>query len=231
MIELEGVYFDSTIGRYRFSDGRRISTAELRLVVNGERLKLEGRLLTITERYLSGELTTEEWQRLIMAEIKESNIIILILAAGGHIALNANRQNRQYFEQLRDDLTGIAAALAAFTLAMLAGQKTPGQIRGWLKLQSKKVFRTFHRTERLTQKSILSHNEALRMLDPFVIHCPECPAYDTGGQWLAIDDVVPATVACTCGPNCRCTVITRFNPARAIGIIGEASLVDAVISP
>lgn len=226
MVEAE--QFNPSTGRYERADGRPLTMSDLRLVLHGERLKLQGRLLAITERFINGEIITEEWQRLILAELKESNLIAVIIGAGGHIALNANRQNKLYFEQLRDDLIDIAAGMAVFTLAILAGEKTAGQIRGWAKYQARTVFRNFNKADLLTKKVVPRHNEAMRLLDITAKHCSECPAYDTGGQWVDINDVVPPTVACSCRMNCKCTVITRFNPLREIGIIGQASLADMI---
>ena len=144
------------------------------------------------------EITTAEWQQLILAELKESNIVALIIGAGGHLALNANRRNRLYFEQLRSDLQDIAAAIIAFTAAILAGEKTAGQIRGWIKRQSRTMFRNYHKASRLTKVSVARHNEAMRFLG-LADHCPDCPALTTEGEWRPIEDVVLPTMQCRCG--------------------------------
>ena len=147
-----------------------------------KQVKLEGKLLRITAQYLSSGITTEEWQRLILAELKESNVRVVVLAAGGREAININRFNREYFTTLREDLTNIATGLSVFTAAVLAGQKTAGQIRQWAKYQSRTVFRNYSKAELLTRMSLQRANEAARSLDPAVHkHCPECPAY--GHQW------------------------------------------------
>ena len=54
MVELEGVYFDPATGGFREQNGTPINTLDMRLIVRGEQVRLEGRLLAITERYLAG---------------------------------------------------------------------------------------------------------------------------------------------------------------------------------
>ena len=219
--------YDGITGRFILSDGTQLSSADLKLALRGESIWLERKLLQVTDRYISGRITTEEWQKEVLRLLKKSNILAMILAAGGVAVLVHASINRQYFELLRDRLRELAIALSFLTVAILAEELTPGQVRGWMKYRASSVFGTYSTAEMLTRMAKQGANEARRSTDPTAAHCPDCPELETNG-WVPIEQVTPIGVACRCNGKCRCRITYRFNPGRALGLIGKARLSDRV---
>lgn len=221
------VTYDPATGRYRSQYGGFLSAVDLKMVINEERSHLESRLIKITQKYLDKATDENEWQRQVMQAIKEANLRSMTIAAGGKAAISQIPHNRFYFQQVRADLKNIAKGFSKMAELHKNGDRTDGQLIGWMKYKSSSVFRAFSRAEQLTRLSVQGANQAIRSLDPVSRHCPDCPSYVTDG-WVAIEEIVNLGVACRCGGRCRCKVRFRFNP-KAVLLGNTTTFADKVM--
>lgn len=221
------VTYNPRTGRYHSQFGGFLSAVDLKLVINEERSQLESDLIKITERYLNGGTAEAEWQRQVIQAIKEGNLRSMMIAAGGKAALNQIAHNKYYFQQVRADLTLMRERLIAFSALHKNGDRTDGQLIGWMKYRSASVFRAFSRAEQLTRLGTQGANEAWRTVEASANHCPECPGHQTNG-FVPVEEVLAIGVNCSCGGRCRCKIRYHFNPASALQALGGMTLEEKV---
>lgn len=227
MIRPGKITYNPKTGRYHSEFGGFLSAADLKAVISEERSRLEATLLKLTQGYLDGTKPTQEWQRQAIQAIKESNLRAMTIAAGGKAALNQIPHNNFYFQQVRASLRETMAGLIQMTEMHQNGERTDGQIIGWMKYKSSSVFKAFSQSEQLTRLGTQGANEAWRSVDPSAKHCPSCPKYSTGG-FVPAETVTAIGVACECGGRCRCKIRYRFNPQLALSQIGADSILDKI---
>jgi hypothetical protein len=228
MIRPGKITYNPRTGRYHSEFGGFLSAADLKGVIREERSRLESQLLKLTQGYLDGDKPTKEWQRQVIQAIKEANLRSMTIAAGGKAALNKIPHNNFYFQQVRSDLKEIADRLSSITELHQNGERTDGQLLGWMKYRSSSVFKAFSRSEQLARLGTQGANEAWRSVDPSVKHCPDCLAFATKG-FIPIEDVIAIGVRCVCGGRCRCNIRYRFNPKIAIAQIGQGNFIEKVL--
>jgi hypothetical protein len=206
------ITYNPRTGRYHSQYGGFLSAVDLKLVIAEERSQLEYQLIKITTQYLDGGTAEAEWQRQVVQAIKEANLRSMTIAGGGKAALNQIPHNKYYFQQVRTDLVQMKERLIIFSELHKNGDRTDGQLIGWMKYRSASVFKSFSRAEQLTRMGTQGANEAWRTVEASANHCPECPSHQTDG-FVSIEEVIAIGVACTCGGRCRCKIRYRFNPA------------------
>ena len=220
------VEYDPVTGRYLI-DGRPVTAREIEAVLEQESRENERKLLALLLLLVESRITLQEFQERVIGIVEPSTIRAMVLGAGGDQAFRRNSQNREYLRQLRKQNEGLATGLASIGFAMRAGQRTAGQVSNYLKRAARHPFQAHNESQTLTRLGGLP-NEARRRLDPTADHCPSCPGYETDG-FVPIEDIVPIGFACECGGRCRCNIVYRFNPLRALNNLGSgATLEDQV---
>lgn len=194
----DGYGFDRATGRY-YQGRSPLSHADIRELIRAETGALRGRLERIAERY-SQDGNLARFSRDFWQELNLSLLLALQLGAGTrslitreHLAayLQAIEREWGYFQRFQD--------------AIALGNLSEAQLIYRSGLYAGAVNRLYFEAERITQAAIGSYG--IRYLDPASNHCPECPAYDTNGEYVPASQVIPVGARCTCGGRCRCTVL------------------------
>lgn len=181
-----------------------------------EQATLERKLLAATIALLAGAIALALWQTTIARELKYSHIRMTELAAGGYEAIKMSPDASRYWRLVGRNLRDEYVKLAAFAIAIAAGDKSDKQIQAWIRWKSKSIFVAFSRASILYSAIAIGFNEARRDLDPSADHCEACPLYSTNGQYVPIEQVVPIGHACPCGGHCHCKIRFRFNRDRLL---------------
>lgn len=200
---LSDVTFDPRTGRYRSPYGGFLSQADMKLIIRGERQRLERNLLFKAEQLLKGK-DLGDWERSVAHELKLFVIQATILGAGGkdnttakHYGLAGAELRRQY------------RFLDKFANAIYRRELSEAQIKQRTKQYANTIIIAYNQAEKASKK--VEEWEGMRVTSPTAKHCRQCPNYRTFG-WVGIDEIVPVGVACDCGGNCECFVAYRRKP-------------------
>lgn len=228
-IAVEQVRYNARAGRYVGPGGGFLSAADVHLIVTQEQNRLNAKLQRELNKLFDGKASIKDVQLKSAQLLKESQLRIITLGAGGEESLRGNPEVFRYFGQSGAHLKREYAVLRRNGQKIAGGELTEAQIRDRFRRQSIRLHEAFNRSQQLTKISQQGHNEARRILDPVSNHCPSCPAYQKL-EWGPIGEVVPVGTACLCGGYCNCRVFTRFNPEAAIQELMGGSLTDQVQS-
>ncbi len=199
--------FDGRVGNYRDLDTGRITSRNTLLrIVDRDISSTERKIQTATKNLIAENLSLGNFQREMIALLKGSHIRSATLGAGGKDGLN-NRILGATGRRLRQEYD----ALKNFVNQIERGELSEKQIIARAKSYARSAQIAFSTSELITR----SANGALtakRELDPDADHCDQCPQYDTNGEFVPIDQIVPLGVACECRARCRCRITYRFAP-------------------
>ena len=199
--------FDGRLGNYRNTDtGQVTGRDDLLAIVSRDILATRRKMGELATQLNEEIITLTDFQRGMIAELKGSHIRAATLAAGGRDGLN-NRILGGTGRRLRQEYD----ALKQFVLKIERGEQSDRQILARAKSYARSALVSFSNAELIT-KADNGAVTARRNLDPEAEHCPECPLYDTGGEFIPIEDVVPIGVRCTCRAGCKCRITYRFAP-------------------
>lgn len=226
-IAVEQVRYNAKAGRYIGPGGGFLSNADIQIIVTQEQNRLNAKLQRELNKLFDNKTSIKDVQLKSAELLKESQLRIITLGAGGDESLRGNPELFRYFGQSGAHLKREYAVLRANGKKIADGELTQAQIRDRFRRQSIRLNEAFFRAQMLTRISQQGHNEGRRILDSSVLHCPDCPGYQAL-EWVPVGDIVPKGTACVCGGYCHCTVFTRFSPERAIQELQGGTLIDQV---
>ena len=198
LAERTGYTWDASAGRYRDNRTGRF-VPESQIVAAGDRYDSEFvalLLLALTERFLGGSLTLEQWQLRMGRELKDANIIVTQAASGGR-------------RHTSDAAYGIASGMLLLQLQKLdgfaesikAGTKTAPQIRAWVRQTAHAVRTTYFRGVTFA-KQLAGYTLEQRFLRPGE-SCDDCIGYAAQGL-VPIGTLPEPGQQSVCRQNCNC---------------------------
>lgn len=154
-------------------------------------------------------------------------LLAMLLAIGGRQKLKSHPTPTELILDTRNLISGQLRAARAFADNVANGQLTPGRIRAQARRRALGVRSGFSSAAIIDRMASNFHNEGLRRLTS-QHPCPDCPQYDTNGEFIPLNQVVPIATFCVCQSRCKCRIITRFNPRRALGDLLSGNLIGRV---
>lgn len=178
-----------------------------------------------TEQFLNGGPLIN-LEKSIGETVSASLLLAMLLAMGGFRKASQSPSVREQVLGTRGLIQGQLRATQRTGNRIAAGELTPNQIRNQARRRSLGVRSGFSSSAIIDRMTGAFHNEGKRFLTSS--HpCPDCPQYERK-EWTSLDDIVPVATYCVCQSNCKCRVITRFNPRRALGDLLGGNLVNQV---
>lgn len=177
------------------------------------------------EEFLNGG-TLEELERIIAETVSAAMLLAMLLALGGLTRFRSHPRSADFILDTRRLISGQLRAVRALGNNAENGLLTPKQIRLQAQRRAQAIRSGFSAAAIEDRMTSRFHNEAMRSLTSD--HpCPDCPRHATGG-FVPIEEVVPIATYCVCGGRCKCQIITRFNPAKALSDLIGGNLFDAI---
>jgi len=205
-----------------------MSQAEIELWLEEQRQDAEAQLSTAIADFIDGESTAAETEAKISEVITVGILLVLLFTMGGLAALRANQNPRALILQAKSTIDRANRSIRGNFAAIISGQMTPGQILAIARRRTLTFKSQFEQATILNNIISKGHNEGIRNINS--IHpCPSCPGYERL-DWVPINEIVPVATLCECMDRCKCSVVTRFNPQRALEELTGGSLVNRVES-
>jgi hypothetical protein len=208
-----GLVYDAvTKGFYR--DGVAVEESEILSAIDSHRRNSTTDIRSWTRQLINGTITTEQWAQFVGERIADDHLLMVEVGAGdrslitpAHLARLEQRLNSGMDDAGSAKGTAEIVALSGLLAALIAGAISLDMALARAERYAINVKASYHESRHVTM--VQSGRLAMRRLDPSSRHCPQCPAYDTGNEFIPAEDVVPVGEACACRGNCRCTVIYR----------------------
>jgi hypothetical protein len=207
-------------GQYQDTDsGRFINQDRLEELLAEETGRLRARLRGHARVYQRGNIDIPEFQLRMAESIKRAHLRIAELAVGGRSQMTPavfgriGRTLRDEYGHLANFGTALEEGMSDRMLLHRAGS------------YARAIEITFSRTW-LYSSQIAGFDLFMRSLDAGADHCPSCPRYDTGGQWVGADEIVPKGVRCECQNNCRCRVVRRRSFSQVVRDLNNGATVQ-----
>lgn len=191
-------------------------------VVEDQRLKLEREIRGIAEELIDGG-SIEAWERATSEAVSDALLLALLLGFGGVEEIRQSPDPRTTIGMVVDLIQGQLRAIRRNGDRISQGISL-GQLRDIPRRRSLS-FRSGYETSRIA-RSMMSqfHNEGIRLLNS-PHPCPDCPLYQKV-DWVPLGEIVPVATFCVCQSNCKCSIRTRFNPARVIQDLQGGTLLN-----
>lgn len=204
------VEYVPSAGQYRDAETKRfVPRSRILLELDREKQATQARLSGLTRRLSNGSLSVSEWQIEMGQTLKNSHLRLASLSAGGRSQLTP-----RHLGVVGGRLRGESNRIANFSREMKAGNVSVAQAIARSKLYAQSALQTFHAGEKISRE-LEGKTLGMRSLDPGADHCRQCPGYVTGG-FVPIDQIVPIGTDCDCRGNCRCNIVYRNGPQRAL---------------
>lgn len=195
-------FFNSATNRY-------VSRSELLAVSDAIATENQATLARHAQDLVDARITVSEWQSLTRESITRSALLAGYVAAGG---VDHVRTNESIRKSLRDAMTkGLViqdSKLQGFAEQASQGLLSQGRFRARTAHYGLSSRTFYYGVEHAVLKE-MGFTEARRDLDPLARSCISCQEYDTGDEWLPIDQVVPPATECECFSRCRCFIFYR----------------------
>ena len=190
------------------------------------RAELEREMTPPTESLLSGESAIAQWEQAIAEAVVAAVLLGLLVAIGGVEGLRTQRDPRGILQFTKASLVGDLRAIRHNARRIGRGELTPGQILAGIKRRSRAFRGSYERTKHTLLIASGAANEGKRLLtSPHP--CPNCPDYERL-EWTPLTEIVPIATLCVCQSHCKCRIITRFNPQRALEEITGGTFSDRI---
>ncbi len=193
-----------------FKDGQTAGEAAL-LAVTLEYVNSQGvGLITIGERYMSGDISLIEFQAQAGAVLAGIHTGAALIGAGGPDGMNpadwraVEKLVSEQLNQGMDPETGKRYGLLFLAGSMAIGEVSPAKLRQRLGM--------YARSGRITADAMQARKRrdagqiyAVRHLGATDHHCAECVLYSKYPPQL-IENIIFPTRRCRCGTNCKCNL-------------------------
>jgi hypothetical protein len=191
-----------------------------------QRAQMERNLEPIVSALLLGRTSISGYERNFTSETVNFALMALLLAVGGINGLRRKASPRSFILQTRDTIRRSIDAIRGSADIMAGGRETLGRIKAGIRRRSQVIRESYERNRHLDLIVSRSHNEGKRFLtSPHP--CPDCPRYERK-EWTPLAEIVPIATACVCKGNCKCRIVTRYNPQLAIQQLMGGSLTNQV---
>lgn len=205
-----------------------MSEAKIEAWLEEQRQTAEQELAAAIADFIDGKTTAAETEAKISEAITTGILLALLFTIGGLAALRASQNPRALILQAKDTIDRANRSIQGNFAAILSGQMTPGQIVAISRRRTLTFRSQFEQSTILNNIISKGHNEGIRRINS-VHPCPSCPGYERL-DWVPISDIVPVATLCECMDRCKCSVVTRFNPERALAELTGGSLINRVES-
>jgi hypothetical protein len=168
----------------------------------------------------------DDFERGLSEVVVGAAIIALLLAVGGMEGLRRKQSPKSFVLITRDAIKRQIDAIRGTADAIADGRETIGRIRQGIQRRSQVIRESYERNRHLDLIASRFHNEGKRFLtSPHP--CPDCPRYERR-EWTPLTQIVPIATACVCRGNCKCRIVTRFNPNLALQELTGGNLLNRV---
>ena len=179
----------------------------------------------VAEELIDGG-TLESFERKTAEAVTSGLLLALVLALGGTRGMRQKPALQEFILGTRSLISGQLRATQRTADRIADGQLTPQQIRKSANRRALGVRSGFSSASIMNRMVEGFHNEGKRFLtSPHP--CPDCPVHQRP-DWTPLSDIVPVATFCVCQSNCKCRVVTRFNPRRALGDLLSGNLLDSL---
>lgn len=210
---LPDIYFDVRSRRWRYRDSRQFAPmAAVRARATKYRGEQVGAMKRLASRYSDGKLTLDEFQREAAQTLKSIHLAEMIRAldkqgqaTGDKFLIVGRNLKEQYYSGI-DRISDRRFGLKYLAQDIADGKVSPAMLQHRIGLFAQSGKKTYWETKTNINRGS-GKTEARRILAP-AEHCRECINYSRRG-WMAIADIIPPTVACSCRTNCKCTLEFR----------------------
>lgn len=202
------------------------SQGDIDAYIQRAQLDTKSRMVSPTEALLEGDASLAEWESAIAEGVINAVILGLLLASGGVDGLRNTQDPRAVLQFTKTALVGELRGVRFSADRIAAGDLSPAQILASLQRRSGGVSRAYHSAALVLLLMSGEANEGIRRLGS-QHPCPNCPDYERL-DWTPLEQIVPIGNLCLCQLHCKCTLITRFNPVRALQNLTGGSLTDRV---
>lgn len=200
--------------------------ADIEAYIQQSQSAIRRRMVPPTEALLEGDASLAEWEQAISEFVVYAVILGLLLASGGVNGLRNTQDPRAVLQFTKTALTGDLRGLKFSANKIAEGELSHAQILASLQRRSGGVMRNYNSAVLALTLMSGEANEGIRRLGS-QHPCPNCPDYETPG-WTRLEEIVPIGNLCLCQLHCKCTLITRYNPARALQDLMGGSLASRV---
>lgn len=197
--------YEKSTGQFRnLKTGRFAPLSDVETAIDTEVFTLQNKLGQHGADYADKRIDLSTFQARMATDIKDSHIRMGAMGAGGH-----KRLNRRTYGLIGGRLSNeYTQYLYKFGQDLNNKDYSREYIIRRSKLYARSPRQSFHAVRHVTRIQD-GAKEAKRVLDPNANHCPECPGYQTFGQWVDASFVFPPGRNCSCRGNCKCTVVYR----------------------
>ena len=200
--------FDASSGRYRnAATGRLVPQAAIRQSLDRVLAAQAVEARNLTSMLGDGLVSLGDWERLMVANIKQTHLIAASIPSGGWAGMTQSdfgwvgqRIRTQY-----DYLRGFASDIATGKQALTAS----AQARAELYAEAGRQTHRAAETRKAGQRGADQERNVLGVAD----HCAGCLRENAQG-WVPIGDLVPPGGR-TCRVRCHCHLIYRRKPIAA----------------
>ena len=199
---------------------------ELTALMAAERQSLESGLEPIIEAVIEGA-PIETFEQQAAESVSSALLLAMLLSFAGLNRLRQQAEARAIIGITGDLIKGQLRAIRGNADSLASGGVTLGRARDIPRRRSLGVRSAFE-TARLTwNMTARRHNVGKRWVNS-PHPCPDCPGYDTNGEYILIEQIVPVATFCVCQSSCKCRVATKFDPQFAIQQLQGGSLTEQV---
>lgn len=188
--------------------------------------QIRTRMVPPTEAMLDGNASVAEWEQAISDSVVNAVILGLLLASGGVDGIRNTQDPRAVLQFTKTALVADLRGVRFSADRIAAGEMTPDQILASLTRRSGSLFRNYNSAVLVLTLAYGQANEGIRRLGS-QHPCPNCPDYERP-NWTPLEEIIPPGNLCLCQLHCKCTLITRYNPVRALQNLAGGSLTSRV---
>lgn len=192
-------------------------------VLEAESFQLSSKFQGYASRLVSGKIDLANFERLLLADLKEATIRAYVVGADGKPTARHYGSSGLHLRQKYADIHNFVEKIGR-------GELSEAQIRDRLNRQARTVQTAAARSERIT-RVLAGFDLAKRTLDPQSSHCQSCLRYATS-KFVPVTEIVPRGVNCECGSNCRCIVFYKKseNPLNPLSLAEAVNIKDRELS-
>lgn len=197
-------------GRYSIPDIEAMSPEQIADYLESLQLQMDRELEALNDDLFNGG-SLKDWEESVAELVVAGALLGLLFLFGGVSGLRNQAIARDAIRQVQATINGQARAIQRNAQKIADGQLSEAQIRAGNYRRASTIREAYERN-RIISAINRGHNEGIRLLgSPHP--CPDCPLHERR-DWVPIEDIVPIANQCVCQSRCKCSVRTRFNPAR-----------------
>ena len=206
-----GFTWDRSNACYRDALGHKIQESRIRRISQAWVAMVEERIQDITQRFIDGKITLDDWHKRMAQELLDAAIIQALLGRGGleqftssNLELETAELSAFDYAQFTNRAHEQFGWLKRFAQQIKDGIETAGNIMRRA-LGYAKGTELYYHDAKTYAKADAGYTEEMRVLG-IAEHCQDCPPLS--GYWAPIGSL-PQIGATQCGKNCKCQKVFR----------------------